>query len=245
MLPGIYPRMRAVFGEGFGFIPFCIANIFVMCRLLPGNHPYLNPVNIGKFGIRHVLAQGAANLTLRIRNIDQMIIFLVMLVGTVLLILQFIFFIMASYVQVAKAQSIPLPTTFAGFFISPNPTDDISFMVMDRIFGIPAFFGSCVEQNIPCIDPTGVSDGPFPSPFHLAMQNMLGFYSWGVFLIGVLILCYYAVTIVSETILSGTPFGKRFNHVWAPLRLVVALGLLLPMNYNLNASQWITLYVTK
>lgn len=245
LLPGVVPRMRAVFGEGFGFIPFCMANIFVMCRLLPANHPYLNPVNMGKYGVRHVLAQAAMNLQLRVRNIDQMIIFAIMLAGTVLLLLQCAFFIVASFVQVAKAQSIPLPTTFTGFFISPNPTQDISYMVMDRIFGIPGFFGSCVAQNIPCIDPTNMSEGAFPTPFHLALGNILAFYSYGVLLIGVFILLYYVVTIVSEMIMSGTPFGKRFNRVWAPLRIVVALGLLLPMNHNLNAAQYITLYVTK
>lgn len=245
LLPGILPRMRAVFGEGFGFIPFCMANIFAMCHLVPGNHPYLNPANMGKFGIRHILAQAAMNLKLRVRNIDQIIIFLIMLAGTVLLLLQFIFFIMGSYIQVAKAQSLPLPTTFAGFFISPNATDDISFMVMDRIFGIPGLFGSCVAQNIPCINPAGVSDGAFPAPYHLALRAMLGFYSYGLLLIGVIILCYYMITIVSETVMSGTPFGKRFNRVWAPLRLVVALGLLLPMAHNLNAAQYITLYVAK
>ncbi len=244
-LPGILPRVRAITGEGFGFIPFCMANIFVMCRLLPTNHAYLNPVNIGKFGIRHVLAQAAMNLKPRVGNIDQMVIFLIMLAGTVLLVVQFLLFALSSYVQVARAQSIPLPTTFAGFFISPDPTNDISYMVMDRIFGIPDFFESCVEQNIPCIDPANMSDGPFPSPFHLALGEILAFYSYGLLLVAVIILCYYAATIISETILSGTPFGKRFHRVWAPLRLVIALGLLLPMNHNLNAAQWITLYVTK
>ncbi|HEY8190646.1 MAG TPA: DotA/TraY family protein, partial [Micavibrio sp.] len=34
-------------------------------------------------------------------------------------------------------------------------------------------------------------------------------------------------------------------RVWAPLRIVAALGLLIPMGHNLNASQYITLYAAK
>lgn len=252
LLPGIVPRARSLVREGFGFIPYAMACVFETTRLLPRRHPYTNPVNIGKFGLRHVLAQAALNLRMEIRHLDQILIYGLMLLGTVLLLIQFAAIGVSGFVQVANAFTPsnpgtiqPLPTSFPGYFLSPNPTDDISFMVLDRLFGVPGMFGSCVAQNIPCIKTTNPSDGVFPSTFHLAFREALSFYSYGLLLVAAIILAYYVVTIASETVLSGTPFGKRFNHIWAPLRLILAFGLLVPMSNNLNAAQYITLYAAK
>src|SRR5262249_8174989 len=45
---------------------------------------------------------------------------------------------------------------------------------------------------------------------------------------------------------SGTPFGQRFQTIWAPIRLVMALGLLIPIsNYGLNSAQYLVLYAAK
>ncbi|MBI2235316.1 MAG: DotA/TraY family protein [Micavibrio aeruginosavorus] len=252
LLPGIVPRSRALVSEGFGFIPYAMACVFETTNLLPRRHPYTNPVNIGKFGLRHVLAQAALNLRFQLRHLDQIMIYGLMLIGIVLLLVQFAAIGFSGFVQVAHAFTPsnpgtlqPLPTSFPGYFLSPNPTEDISFMVLDRLFGVPDMFNSCVAQNIPCIKATNPSDGIFPSAFHLAFREALSFYSYGLLIVAAIILAYYVVTIASEMALSGTPFGKRFSHIWAPLRLILAFGLLVPMNHNLNAAQYITLYAAK
>jgi conjugal transfer/type IV secretion protein DotA/TraY len=56
---------------------------------------------------------------------------------------------------------------------------------------------------------------------------------------------YFAIVVVAETAQTGTPFGKRFNSLWAPLRLVMAFGLLIPISYGLNSGQYIVLYAAK
>ncbi|MGZ9109166.1 MAG: DotA/TraY family protein [Micavibrio sp.] len=248
LMPEVMPRMRELLGTGFGFVGYAMACVFQAARLLPRGHAYTNPVNIGAFGISQVLGQAALNLKFSIRNIDQIILFVLMLVGSVLLLTQIGLMGFALFTQTASAAGLPLPMTFAGFFESPNPTEDISFIVMDRIFGIPGVFNSCVAQNIPCLplyNPNPMSDGAFPQPYHLALQEMLGFYSHGLLFVAAIILGYYITTILAEMSETGTPFGKRFNRAWAPMRIVFALGLLIPMTHNLNASQYITLYIAK
>lgn len=245
-LPEVLPRMRELLGTGFGFIAFCMACIFENARLIPANHPYVRPANIGKFGIHHVLGQAALNLKFKYKNADQIALFFLMILGAVLLMVQIALMGFAFFSQAAFAT--PLPSTFAGFFESPDPTNDISFMLMDRIFGIPGLFDSCVAQNIPCLpleNPSAMAAGAFPMPYHIALQDMLGFYSQGLLILAAIIIGYYVFTLLAEMSETGTVFGKRFNRAWAPLRIVVALGLLIPMTNNLNAAQYITLYITK
>src|SRR5690606_10507402 len=125
-----------------------------------------------------------------------------------------------------------------------DPTNDIAHILMDRVFGIPGMFNSCVSLAEPCLNST-MNEGVFPFPYHAAFQDMLAFYSIGLCVIGVVIFLYYIVTIVVETAQTGTPFGRRFNHVWAPIRMVVALALLVPIAYGMNGAQLLTLNVAK
>jgi len=124
--------------------------------------------------------------------------------------------------------------------------------MLDSIFGIPQLFGSCVSTGAACSPLPGGQQGPpvalsggFPTAFHLGLHDMFKFYNTAILLAGVLIFLYYVVITVGETATTGTPFGRRFNHVWAPLRLVAALGLLVPINWGLNSAQYITLFAAK
>jgi hypothetical protein len=249
LLPEIFPRVRDLLGSGFGFVAYSIACVFQTAGLLPRNHAYTNPVNIGRFGIRHVLGQAGSNLRFTRNHIDQVILYGMILLGCVLLLIQFSLMGFALFTQNANATGAPLPTTFAGFFVSPNPTQDISYILLDRIFGIPDLFGSCVSQQVACLpgphNPNPLIDGAFPQPYHLALQELLGFYSYGLLLVAAIIFVYYIITILAEMSETGTAFGRRFNRAWAPLRMIIAFGLLVPMTYNLNAAQYITLYAAK
>ena len=62
ILPGIMPRLRDFFENGFTWLAVLMASIYSTVRLLPQDHPYLNPENKGRFGIRHVIAEAANNL---------------------------------------------------------------------------------------------------------------------------------------------------------------------------------------
>ncbi|MGQ0527323.1 MAG: DotA/TraY family protein [Alphaproteobacteria bacterium] len=233
-LPGIIPRSKKLFASGFGYIAFLIATIFNIVRLLPADHPYLSPANIGRFGIRHVVAQAADNLVLSRKNIDQLIIFTLILAGIVIMALQIA---LAVYGYVFK------PALAASMFITEFPNKDIAYILLDEVFGLPGLFDSCVFAGTPC-RPGVISTGE-PWAFHYALQSMLQFYSLGLLFIGVLIFFYFLLVIVVETAASGHPFGQRFQNVWVPIRLVVALGLLIPVSSGLNSAQYVVLYAAK
>ncbi len=249
LMPGIIPRARALGTTGFVHIAFFMAFIYQACGLLPRNHPYCQAANIGRFGIRHVIAQSANNLVWRKDHADQIFIFFTLMVGLVILFMQCALLIGSFFLNPAFAQAV-MPQNFGEFFDTAAPVNDIAFVLMDRVFGVPGLFNSCVAQNVPCFDTVEhvarpVADGPFPFPFHIALHVLFQLYSVALMVIAVLIFSYFIVTTIAETAKDGTPFGKRFNHVWAPIRMVVALGLLVPASLGLNSGQYITLYAAK
>jgi len=211
-----------------------MAQIYAAVRLLPPDHPYLQTDNKGRFGIRNVIAAAANNLVFSRKNIDQIIIFFALMLGFVLLIVQFGLLIF-TFVM-AKANAGP----FAGLFATPGCgpgalCPDIAFILLDEVFGIPGLYNSSSAPAGP---------GSIP-PFNLALHNLFNYYNLAILVVGVLIFLYYVVVMVVETAQSGTPFGRRFSHIYAPLRLVLAIGLLVPLNYGFNAAQYITLFAAK
>ncbi len=232
LFPEILPRIQELGGSGFGYLAFLIASVYNAVRILPSSHPYTNPSNIGTFTIRQVIGAAAANVKLDRKHLDQVVIFFAILAGIVVLALQFILLVVAIFSGQAFAQETGAGAGFDGLFTTVNPTDDIAFMMLDHVFGIPEFFNSKV-----------MADGQ--TPLHIALQALFRFYNMAILIVAVLIFLYFVLVVVTETAQTGTPFGQRFNSVYAPLRLVFAIGLLVPLNYGFNASQYITLMAAK
>lgn len=78
-----------------------------------------------------------------------------------------------------------------------------------------------------------------------AFGAMLAVYSNMVLVLAGIILIYTIIHFVVESARHGQAGGKSFNHGWAPVRLVFALGLLIPLSSGLNSGQYITLYLAK
>ncbi len=256
LLPEVLPRLFSLFGSGFANIAFLIAQIYGNLRLLPPSHPYLQPQNFGRFGIRQVIAQAAENLVFSRKNIDQIIIFFTVLTGLVILTLQVILFAVAFFSQPVLAASSGEASSWANWFQNTEiaPDNDIAFIILDRVFGTEGIFDSCISKMTPCVDYRGntmtQATGAYPYPLHKALHTLFSFYSYGIFYVAVIIILYFVVTIAAETSASGTPFGKRFNKTWVVPRLILFFALLTPLNTGdknegLNGGQLITLYAAR
>lgn len=253
-LPRVIPRFKWLISSSFSYLALLMAHIYAMVRLLPANHLYLQPANMGRFSVVNVISEAARNLKFSYKNMDQLIIFFALLAGMVMLLAQFVMVVYAVFVTPAMAFS---------WFETTNPTDDIAYNLLDQVFGIPGIF--CDFAGATCTaysaDPNfdAVAGPDLPLPFHIALHGLFQFYSTALLLIAVLIFLYFVIVILVETVTSGTPFGQRFQNVWAPIRLVVALGLLMPVPVSftnlgsgttvgitgLNSGQYIVLYVAK
>lgn len=239
-LPGIVPRAKELGGEGFAYLSFLFASVFQAVRILPPNHPYVQPGNIGKFSIRQVIVAAANNIEVSRRNIDQVIVFAAILSAVILMAMQFILLVCGIFASNAYAGAGGVG--WQSMFETQYPQVDIAFLMLDYVFGIPdlqaggavTFFGSNALQE------TGG-----PTPFHQGLHALFNFYNLALLLVGVLIFMYYVIVVVVETAQSGVPFGRRFSKLYAPFRLIFAIGMLVPFGYGFNGSQYITLYAAK
>ena len=228
------PRLRELLGNSFTMLAYFVATIFATVRLLPVNHSYLNPGSIGQYGVRDVIAAAANNLTLRRENIDQIIVFLVILAGLAMLATYAVALVLYLLTSPAFAFSIVPNVDSYNLFTTHNPKEDLVFRMMDHTFGVQGVFGSQVMES-----------GDAPNSFHRGLHALFGVYNSALLFFAIFIFLYHIVAVVYETTQSGTPFGQRFDKLWAPLRLIFALGILIPLASGLNAGQYMLLYIAK
>lgn len=240
ILPELWPRIKALGFSGFGPVALFVAHVYHIARLLPAGHPYLNAANKGRFTIAHVILEAQKNLKFSRDNIDQIIVFFTIPIGLILLFAQVALFFFVFSMQAAHAADFGV--YLSKFFITPSPDEDITFMLLDGVFGAERFGGTPLFGSIVSMDEIW---GEWPNSFHSGLHGLFGFYSQGLFWVASIILIYYIITLVGETATSGTPFGQRFNSLWAPIRLIVAIFLLIPLGSGLNTAQYFTLYIAK
>ncbi|PCJ97834.1 MAG: hypothetical protein COA45_09100 [Zetaproteobacteria bacterium] len=261
ILPGIVPRVSSLLGSGFAFLASLIAVIYYNVGLLPAGHVYLRQDNFGRFGLRHVIAEAGNNLTFERKHLDKIVIYFTILIGLALIAVQIVLLctsLLASPVFAGPWSSIFL-TTPAGH----TSSQDMAFIVLDNVFGMKVgsgtgiatgFYNSCISDlGTACLDIQGniiPSPTSYPLPMHLALHSMLHFYTMGIAMISGVILIYFVITIVGETVTTGIPFGQRLNRAWFIPRLIVFFALLAPVstannNAGINVAQLIVFSVAK
>lgn len=232
LLPELAPRIKGL-GLNVKWLAYLMALVFTATRILPRGHHYASPKSYGSYGISDILFEARRHLKGGVHNLDQYVIYGSFLLGMILLAGQFIllFFILISHSAEAASQSIP----WRGMFNTPNPTNDLAMMMLDRVFEIPGMFGSkFAPTNINQI--TGFGQG---------LHHIFGFYNYGMLFIAGLIVVYYIFALIVETVQSGKPFGERFAKVYVPIRIMLALAFLLPLGYGFSAGQLLTFQLAK
>lgn len=241
LLPGFWSRFVGLTPR-FGLLAYLMATIFESIKLLPKGHHFSNASLIQTYRIRDVLGAAANNLQGGFKNSDQYIVFGAVLIGVILLLLQFVFLFAMIMTKSAEA-AIP----FFGMFVTAEPQIDIAHLMLDRVFGIPKFFNSCFDPaiNAQAICADYRTSATFPNPFQRALQELFRFYSMGILIVASFVILYFIFAMIIETANTGVPFGSRFQSVFTPLRLVMAVLLLLPLANGYNTGQWIVLLSAK
>ncbi len=230
------------------------AQILAAVSLIPPDHPALTFSGAKKFRLFQLMEEAKINLppaklmwagiktnardeaaaAARVFVTRQYVVFIsaigVLVSGSLTIIVG----LMRVMFGVAHAYAQGAPTsgggansgTLAGINSMPANTD-LASAYIDAIFG------------------TGTGSSA-PSAITKSLGAMLQFYSSTVLIFAGIIVLWIVISAVAETARTGVPFGKNFNHVWAPIRLIVALGLLVPLSSTgLNSGQWMILSLAK
>src|SRR5690606_2008704 len=125
--------------------------------------------------------------------------------GLIILFIQFCFLGTMVMTQAAHAAGLPLD----GFFNTPDPDEDLAFVLLDSVFGLPDFFNSCVAQSVECFvdNPYPLQPMGYPTPFHDGWHALLQLYRVGLLAIASIIFCSFCVAVATVTAAHGTPFG--------------------------------------
>jgi len=131
----------------------------------------------------------------------------------------------------------------AGPFDCVNPTLDWGCRILSFLFDTSNAPGGNAVTYIK--DGTPVEDIPAERSVQGALRAMMAFFSNAMLIIASLKLLYEILQMTAETAHSGRIGGREANTLWAPIRLVVAIGLLVPLSSGLNSGQYIILQVAK
>lgn len=249
--PQLGVGFKPVSGLFTGFVKL-IAEFMAGAKLLPATHPALHPATAHDARLGEVLAVSYASLRRPGARVDQYFVFaaLVSLLGLIT--------IMSVY---TVGMLLFSGGAHAGFLDDIGITFDINVAAPACTFtggpggGSTSYFTVSNENcdmaqqwiNVLVLGKQNwVSDLTVAAPVGAGLAAMFSTYSSAMLVLGGFLVLYHMLAIVAGTAHEGKMGGRAMNHVWAPIRLVMAIGLLVPVGVNgLNSGQLIVTQVAK
>ena len=208
-----------------------LAGAFVQAGLLPRNHPGLmyGIQGVKKYGFSELV--GEAWFTLRTTHAGpqqwgvfiSVMLLIAMILGSLVTMLMTVAFGFGTSAQAQLFQH-PLGATDIASMPAPSGPFDL---------GVPDTTTAHGDFGIMLIDKV-IRQGANGSgvPLQNATQALMQTYNSGVLVVASIMLFWSILSVVVDTAKTGTVGGGRHNMVWAPIRIVFALGLLIPLGTN-------------
>lgn len=206
-----------------------LAMIFIAMKMFPADHPAYRGIHGARLTLPLLIGTVWRDLKFTRQNVPQILIFFAFIASCIFAGVAVFVLLMSIFgtAFVGKAHA-------AGFF-EPAP-DDIALQWINflRSGSVTGDFFTGFAQ--PLMWAGGIQG---------ALIVALGFYSDAILIVAAVILFYHLAAMTVETAHEGVVMGKRANQIWAPIRLVVAIGLLVPIGGGLNSGQYIVFKVTE
>lgn len=219
-----------------------VAQTLATARLLPEAHRAVRPLTPADARLGDVLALAYANVRKPGVRPDQIAVF-----GAITLLMALTVMVMISLtlsVLIGTAHAFSLVITVStcalggggtSLFVAPCTTD-MAQQWIEMIFfmGSNDFGGNAWSAKVMSL------------PLREGLYAMFQTYSTAMLVVAGFLVLYHILAIVAGTAHEGRTGGRSMNQVWAPIRLVMAIGLLVPIGYNgFNSGQMIVLYAAK
>lgn len=212
-----------------------LAWVFVSHGMISRDLPGLNGPDGPRLTLSRVLGAAWRDLTFSKEKIPQILLFCAILVSLGFGVVAIAIFFMILFAGKAHAQTTASGCG-GGYFTPCDSTQDVALGWINYIFNNQPMFNYLNQYG---------QVVPQSQAIQQALISALGFYSDAILVVAAVILFYHLVAMVVETAHHGVVMGKRASQVWAPIRLVVAIGLLVPIAGGLNSGQYIVIKVAE
>lgn len=216
-IPDIGASVRPLKDTFSVFVNF-IALLFVLNGLFPRDHPAFQPGSKVKLHLLSVIRTAWDNVTFTKKTLFQTAFFFIVVGCMAFTTLLFLFGICSLFVGKAHAASL---------FTAPGGNQDLAQQFIAYLFQGQTF--TTLDQNIGngAFSPVGTSSTS--NIIQCSLYTALGYYSNAILIVAAMVLFYHLAWMTVETAHHGVVMGQRGNQVWAPIRLVFAIGLLVPV----------------
>jgi hypothetical protein len=228
------PRLGQSLGEigrNNGMFTRMIAGVFASQGLFPKNHPALRD-ETQRLPLTGVLTTAFNNLNWTKDGVPQ-ILFFFAVIGTIVFS-TIGFFVALASMFTSQAQAAP------GILDSPFPLQDVGNKWLEHIFndGDFAFTNNTTNAQYGLL---GTDFVRMPQ----IIRQIAAFYSNAMLILASIILIYHLISMIAATAHEGVAMGRNANQIWAPIRLVFALGLLVPVAGGWSSGQWLVMQIAK
>jgi conjugal transfer/type IV secretion protein DotA/TraY len=233
--------MRTAFHPEFGqsmaplreknyWLQHMLAFIFAQHGLFDRHHPAL--VAGAPLSFQEIFSTGWSRLEFTRDGLPKIFVFFCFTGALVFSLLALIVAMLMALVGTAHAAD------GTDMFQPISQQNDFALKFLDHIFFGKDLTIALQNNTVPTIVKGGI--------VHNALSAMLGFYSKAALVLASFLLFYHLVMLTVETAQTGTILGNKDRQFWAPIRLVFAIGLLVPISGSgMNSGQYIVLQVAK
>lgn len=215
-----------------GSLARTVALLFLRSGILPRSSSSLATDDDTRLGL--VIAAAWEYLSTNRVSLDKWILFFTVIAYIVIAIAFLGTAALLLFASVANAA--PATGSSSSIFQAPQPTQDIAQNWIDYLF-LGQDISGYVSQSGQAI--------PQAHTIQTALQTGLSLYSDAMLIVAAVLLFYHLIAMVVETAHHGVPMGKRASQIWAPIRLVVAIGLLVPIAGGLSSGQYLVIKVAE
>lgn len=219
-------------GRTMGLFPRLLAHIFAAQKLFPMQHPALRDDSM-RLTMREVIGTAYSNLDWNKEGTPKIVFFFAVLSSLAFSLVATLYFLTGFFISPAHA----------GIFDNVLGAADISNRWLDYMFQTTA--GATFQNQIPNNAVGGVVTQTIGNNVPLAFRTLAAMYSTAMLILAALILIYHLISMVVATAHDGRVMGKAAHQVWAPVRLIFALGLLIPVANGFSSGQWLILQIAK
>ena len=237
----LLPQLGIGFRKYSFIVPVFIRTIAVMfeqANLLPSNHPAIRygAEGVKRYSFADLVGEAWYNLrstdaTAQQWSIFVSVVFMVFFVA--LSMVMALFKASTMLVSTASAQIfdsvLGLPTDMAS--VAMVPEYGLGVQMFDK--AVPALGGAHGDYGIMILDKIlrqGIMN--VGGPTQNALGALMQIYNTGVLVIAGIMLFWAVLSVVVDTAKTGQLGGGRHNMVWAPIRIVFGLGLLIPLGLS-------------